>query len=273
MTPCSRLGTHDIQRYLDNELPPAELLEYERHLLECADCRRHYEDLRAVVDVVRGGQPLYDVPERSLRNARAVVARHERRNSRVSGAVAAAITVVCAVGFLLVSPSTAGEFSAFAVDSHLRYSKHSMPLDVASSDPEFVSRWLQSRLPFHLQLPNYASGTAEDKRYQLVGARLLQYRNSDVALLVYEMENKPISLLMTSDPVAAPSNGSVYRSGSLSFHFSDIKGLKVIAWSDRGIYYSLVSELGARGAESCMICHGSAGERRVIEELKPGSRR
>ena len=48
------------------------------------------------------------------------------------------------------------------------------------------------------------------------------------------------------------------------------KGLKLIAWTDRGIHYSLVSELGARGAESCIICHGRDDDRRVIEEPRPG---
>jgi hypothetical protein len=84
------------------------------------------------------------------------------------------------------------------------------------------------------------------------------------------MDRTPITLLMTSDPVAAPSGGVVYRSGALTFHFTDRKGLKLIAWTDRGIHYSLVSELGARGAESCIICHGRDDDRRVIEELRPG---
>jgi anti-sigma factor RsiW len=271
MRRCTRLGTHELQKYLDNELAPPEMLECERHLIECGECRRVYEDVRAVVDAVRGVQPLYEVPASSRRRAQAVVARHERSRIRISGAVAAAFTLVSSVGFLLVSPSAAGEFCAFAVDSHLRYTRRAMPLDVASSDPRFVSSWLGSRLPFPLELPNYPSETPEGKRYHLVGARLLQYRNADVALLVYEMDRKPISLLMTSDPVAAPSGGTMYRSGSLAFHFSDHKGLKVIAWTDRGTHYSLVSELGARGAESCMICHGSAAERRVIEQLQPGA--
>ena len=66
-----------------------------------------------------------------------------------------------------------------------------------------------------------------------------------------------------------PSSGTVYRSGALTFRFSDIEGLRLIAWTDRGIHYSLVSESGGRGAESCIICHGRSGERRLIDDLKP----
>jgi anti-sigma factor RsiW len=190
--------------------------------------------------------------------------------SRFAAAAAVAAAVVCFLGLLLVSPSSAREFRAFAVDSHLRYVKGSMPLDITSADPETVSRWLGGRLPFHLQWPDYPLDGGKAKRYRLTGARLLQYANSDVAFLAYEMDRTPITLLMTSDPVAAPSGGVVYRSGALTFHFTDRKGLKLIAWTDRGIHYSLVSELGARGAESCIICHGRDDDRRVIEELRPG---
>lgn len=272
MKPCGRLSTHEVQRYLDNELSAAELLECERHLMECSDCRRSYEELRAVVDVIRGAQPLYDAPESCFGRARAMIADHERWKMRMTAAAAAAVIVVCVLAFLRVASSAAGEFNAFAVDSHLRYARGAMPLDVASSDPEYVSRWLRRRLPFRLQLPNYPENTHGRKRYRLTGARLLQYRDSDVAFLAYEMEGKPISLLMASDPVAAPSGGTVYQSGALNFHFSERRGFRVIAWTDRGIHYSLVSALGAKGAESCMICHGRAGDRRVIEELKPGPR-
>jgi anti-sigma factor RsiW len=270
MSACDRVQQQDLHLYLDNELSPAELLEVEKHLMECAACRAAYETLRSVVDVVRGAQPLYEAPAASFKKAQRIVERRQRARSRYAAAAAAAAAVVCFLALLLVSPSSAGEFREFAVDSHLRYARGAMPLDISSTDPDRVSRWLGARLPFRLQLPDYPLDGGTAKRYQLTGARLLQYANRDVAFLAYEMEHKPISLLMTSDPVAAPSGGTVYRSGALTFHFTDRKGLKLIAWTDRGIHYSLVSELGARGAESCIICHGRDDDRRVIEELRLG---
>jgi anti-sigma factor RsiW len=267
MNHCRRLQERDVHLYVDNELSAAEVLEFERHLLDCSECCARFQQLRAVVDVVRGAQPLYEVPEHSRQGARAAVARCEQPRRRL--AAAAACAAMLAVLGLLWLFGAAAEFTAFAADSHHRYASGMMPLDVASSDPEIVTRWLASRLPFHLQLPNYPEGGGE-KRYHLVGARLLQYRNRNVAFLAYEMDRKPISLLMTSDAVAAPSGGALYRSGALKFHFSERDSLNLIAWTDRGVHYSLVSALGARGAESCIICHGGAGERRVIDALRPG---
>ena len=164
-----------------------------------------------------------------------------------------------------------GQFAAFAVDTRLRYAQAAMPLDVISQDPAAVSGWLRARLPFHLELPDYPVEAGQRKRYHLAGARLLRYVNDDVGYLACEMNGKPISLLLASTALAAPSGGDVYHSGRLVFHFSNHKGLKIICWTDGGLHYSLVSEFAARGTESCVICHGTAAERRISEELAPAA--
>jgi anti-sigma factor RsiW len=261
-----------LHLYVDDELPQAEVLELEKHLVECPACSAEYQNVRMVVDTVRGAQPLYDVPESSLEAARALVAAHRTapRWSLRAAAVLVALGLGALAAFWLWSDRS-GQFAAFAADTHLRYARGAMPLDIASENPDAVSRWLRSRLPFHLDLPDYPVEPGQRKRYRLVGARLLQYVNDDVGYLAYEMDGKPISLLVASAARTAPSGGDVYRSGRLVFHFTYHKGLKVISWTDSGVHYALVSEVAARGAESCVICHGSAAERRVIEELRPGA--
>lgn len=108
------------------------------------------------------------------------------------------------------------------------------------------------------------------KPYRLVGARLLDYSNQAAVFLAYRMQGRPISLLLSSAPQAAPAGGERRRSRQLMFHFSRRQGLEVIWWSDRGVHYALVSEVA--GAQSCVICHGSAAERAVIEGLRPEGR-
>lgn len=259
-----------IHLYLDGELPQGDVLELERHLLECGPCNAEYQSLRAVVDTLRGARPLYEPPEGSFEAVRTMVCRHGA--VRPLFRVAAAAASIAIVGLLLLlwwEAFRTPRFDAFAADSHLRYAKGAMPLDVASDKPEDVSRWLRSRLPFSLELPDHPVGPGERKPYRLVGARLLQFVNDDVGYLAYEMNGRPISLLLASSPGAAPSGGEILRSGKLVFHFTQHKGLKVISWTDRGLHYSLVSELAARGVESCVICHGSAAGRRMIEGFAP----
>ncbi len=260
-----------LHLYVDNELAPPEVLELEAHLVDCPTCDSEYQKVRAVVDTVRGASPLYEAPESSRRRAEQLVARSERpRRGRYRAAAAvAAVAGLAAVTLLTLRRSSSGEFAAYAADTHLRFARGAMPLDIASSEPAVVSAWLKTRLPFHLELPDYPAGPGERKRYELVGARLLQYANEDVGYLAYQMDGKPISLLMAATAEAAPSGGELFRSGALTFHFASRKGLKLISWTDRGIHYCLVSELEAGAAESCVVCHGAAAERRKFEGLKP----
>jgi len=128
-----------------------------------------------------------------------------------------------------------------------------------------VSAWLVPRVPFHLKLPNYPEG--RPKPYTLAGARLMQYRGEDVAYLAYQMDRKPISLLISSSSRILPSGNETYQSEGLTFYFSSDQGLRIITWKDKGLTYAQVSDLDVKGAESCAICHGAEGERRKFEGL------
>ena len=48
-----------LHPYVDGELPAAEQLRVEAHLVECEVCRVEYQHVREVVDIIRGSQPLY----------------------------------------------------------------------------------------------------------------------------------------------------------------------------------------------------------------------
>ena len=264
MVSCSEIRPR-IALYVDREVTPTEALEFEAHLTECAECRRAYDDLRGTVDALRGARPLYEVPEQSYAAIQGMVGNWERRYRQrrwIPALAAAAVLVLVAV--VWVSSAQSG-YEKFAAQAHRNYELGAFPLDVASDQPPVVSAWLEPRVPFHLTLPNYPEGGP--KRYALVGARLMQYRGEDVAYLAYEMDRKPISLLISSSSRIMPSTGESYKSGGLTFYFSSEQGLRIITWTDKGLAYAQVSDLDVKGAESCVICHGAEGERRKFEGL------
>ena len=264
MTSCSDIRLR-IALYVDREVTGAEALDFEAHLTECADCRRAFDDLRGEVDAVRGASPLYEVPEGSYAAVRGMVAGWDRRQKRRWLPLAAAAAIVTAmVAISWISAERSG-YEKFAAQAHRNYARGAFPLDVASSQPQAVSDWLGPRVPFHLTLPNYPQGGP--KRDALAGARLMQYRGEGVAYLAYEMDRKPISLLISSSSRIVPSSGESYQSGGLTFHFSSEQGLRIITWKDKGLTYAQVSDLDVKGAESCVICHGAEGERRKFEGL------
>ena len=279
-----------IALYVDRELSGSEALEFEAHLTECVPCRLAYEDSRAVVDGVRAANPLYEVPEHSYAAVEQLVAAQDRglrRHRWLALAAAAALVAGVIIGtwfspwlsesfspWLSRRRGMPAQYASFAAEAHLLYTRGAFPLDIVSREPQAVADWLGRRLPFHMTLPNYPApsdrtGSRERKKYSLVGARLLQYLDQDVAYLAYEMDRKPISLVIASSTQVFPSGGETYRSGGLTFYSTAEKGLRMITWTDRGLTYALVSTLDVRGSESCVICHGSANDRSKLENLRP----
>lgn len=254
-----------IALYVDREVSGAEALEFEAHLTDCAECRRVYDDMRETVDAVRGARPLYDVPDESFAAVQSLVSEWQgRQGQRRWMTVAAMVVLLLAAALTWVSTRPSG-YEKFAAQAHRNFARGTFPLDVASSQPQVVANWLEPRVPFRLTLPNYPEGGR--KRYALAGARLMQYRGEDVAYLAYEMDRKPISLLISSSSRIVPSGGESYQSGGLTFYFSAEQGLRIISWKDKGLTYAQVSDLDVQGAESCVICHGAEGERRKFEGL------
>ena len=272
---------NSIALYLDRELSGLEALEFEAHLTQCAACRLAYENSRAVVDGIRAASPLYEVPEQSYANIEQFVVQQDkgpRRHHSLALAAATALVLGVIIGAWFSSRAArkhAVPYSSFAAEAHLLYARGAFPLDIVSREPRAVADWLGGRLPFHLTLPNYPepNGSREQKKYSLVGARLLQYLDQDVAYLAYEMDHKPISLVIASSAQVFPSGEDTYQSGGLTFYSTAAKGLRMMTWADKGLTYALVSTLDVRGSESCVICHGSANDRPKLDNLRPSRKR
>ena len=263
-------GPQKIHLYIDGEMQPAEALLFESHLVSCDRCRKEYESLVAVVEAVRSSRPLYVAPDRLFEQSAQLIRGRRRRTAVLQGLMAASVLLAGALSlaFFRQQAVAQDEYAIFAAESHLRFERGALPLDVESHEPETVSNWLGARLPFHLRIPNYPEQSGQTKRYSLIGARLISYRDEDAAFLAYRMNSRPISLLVTSSARVTPVGGEVYRSGGLSFHTTSHKGVRMITWVDKGLAYSLVSHLDEVGAESCVVCHGRANERDKFAPLK-----
>ena len=255
-----------IQLYIDGELAAGEVAEVEQHLADCERCRAAFEHMRHVSDNIRASIPLYEAAAGSEARVREMVRTAGRSRLQWRIAAVACVAAVLILASFLREPQP-DPFSDFAAGSHIRYANGIAPLDVASSEPSRVSQWLAHRLPFHFKLPQYVNEPGNAKRYSLAGTRLLQYRDTDVAYLAYNMNERPISLLVASAEKVTPSGGQTFRTGGIDFHFSSDRGLRLITWRDRGLSYALVSDLDVTGAQSCVICHGSAADRGKIGTL------
>jgi len=286
---CDAFRRH-ISPYLDGELLGEDRAEFEAHVSGCAACRESLEAERAVVEAIRRALPLHQAPPELRVWVEGIAARGRpagpsaRRGLRALGhplVVAASLVACVLAGSALLrepglrpsaarpssAPRPAGAFAALAVDTHLRHERGQLPLEVRSEAPAEVSRFFEGRVPFHLTLPDYPVERGETKPYRLVGGRLVAFDGDYSAYVAYHMDDRPISLLVTAAERVRPEGGEAVVSGGLTFHIESRAGLKVITWTDKGLTYALTSDLAVAGNRSCMVCHGSAEERRKLEGL------
>jgi len=279
-----------ISPYLDGELLGEDRAAFEAHVRGCVACAASLEQEHAVVRAVRESLPLYEAPD-SLRrrvaelarlqeSETAVAALRSQARARFSGRLLAGSVLAASVAALALAaaalvrtpqpaapPRLAGAFASLAVDTHLRHARGQLPLEVRSEAPAEVSGFFEGRVPFHLALPDYPVGQGEQKPYRLVGGRLVAFEDDYAAYVAYQMNERPISLLVTSAERVRPQGGEAVAQGGLTFHIESVSGLKVITWSDKGLTYALASDLAVTGSRSCMVCHGSARERGKFEGL------
>lgn len=277
--------------YLDGELQGDERATVEAHLSECDSCASLFARELSFLKEVRESRPLHVAsPELRARvqevlNKRQAVVGAERspRTARTQSrfgwvvAIAAGLLVVLLpiIVWRMVrvtetpSATRPSSFALMAAGAHLRHMRGQLPLEMESTSPQDVSAWFSNKVNFRVKLPNYQESSGQEKLYTLEGARLVGYQNDYAAYVAYQMANRHISLVITSDSVAKPSGGEEIDARGLKFHYNAIDGLKVLTWSDRGLTYALVSDLDERGQQSCIVCHQGTKDQDLIEPLKP----
>jgi anti-sigma factor RsiW len=301
MNHCSHMRAQMIF-YLDDELQTNERAALEAHISHCAACRARFDQERQFLETTRGARPLHTATpalrarvENILRDAPsphtappALRQRIERSlwrfnhtasrpvGSRRRLARAAIVFMALLLGLWAWSAYDKGprtpqpsDFALMAVNTHQRHLRGQLPLEIASAAPEQISAWFAGKVEFKVELPNYQQLSGQEKLYDLEGGRLVGYQNDYAAYVAYRMQQRPISLLVTSEQTVEPSGGEAIVSKGITFHYDSISGFKVITWADRGLTYALVSDLEERGQQSCIVCHQGTHDQNFIEGLKP----
>ena len=276
MTQCDDIRGRLIL-YLDHELQGTERATVEAHLSGCESCAAIFARELNFLNTVRESGQLYTAPPELRAKVQQIL--RPRRSSRFSWLVAAAavlLVLLLPVAVWRVVEKTikpekgpACSFALMAAETHLRHVRGQLPLEMETGDPQQISSWFVNKVNFSVKLPNYQESSGQEKLYVLEGARLVNFQNDYAAYVAYQMKERPISLVITSESVVEPTGGEVIPAGNLKFHYNAIDGLKVLTWSDRGLTYALVSDLEERGQQSCIVCHQGAKDRDFIEPLKP----
>lgn len=252
--------------YVDGELPENQRSLLESHLAGCPGCRR-------LVEIERSFREKYLEPLRPdpapgrIRDQVAQLldalpdeepaGRRWSYPSRVGLSVGLALFILgglLGLGVsLLVGDSSEAPWNRAnaslmrladaSVTQHQKLTRGTLPHDIKQVSPKVAEQWFKGRLNFNVSLPEL---TGQD--LTLIGGRVSNLRDLEVAALHYQVEGKDVSLFV----IPLEQYRTLGLGESPKFKMVTHQGYDVIVWASHGTAYSLVSEIGNR---SCLVCH------------------
>lgn len=233
--------------WLDGELDPTAMIEFERHVRDCPACSRRTEALRSLASTVRSADLYVRAPSGLEAQVRKELGRERhRQNPWRIGAVrwtasAAAVLIAGLIGWSLPRASTRPSDQLIAqevISAHVRSLMADHLVDVVSSDRHTVKPWFAGKLDFSPDVHDCAADG-----FPLVGGRLEYFDGHPAAGLVYRHGKHTINVFVwparhtLAQPVASEANG---------FH--------TLNWSQDGMEYWAVSDAAEDSLRSLADC-------------------
>jgi len=116
------------------------------------------------------------------------------------------------------------------LDLHVATTASSNPVDVVSTDRHTVKPWFQGKLPYAFNLPEL-----QDTPFKLIGGKLVYFRHTAGAQLLYELRKHEISVFIFQD-----QSGIRVASGAVRE-----KGFSAESWGEAGLRYTVVGDATA----------------------------
>jgi len=220
-----------LHSYLDGELSAFRVVEFERHMLHCADCGAELVAQDFLKCRLRVAQ-LYGAAPASLRRKIGTQLRSVASTTAISKldfwhclAAAVALLLVVLVAWKispgLRSDDYQAEFAAEIVDAHMHSLQPGHITGIASNDERAVKQWFEGKVKFALPIRDFTNDG-----FALQGGRLDIIEGRPVAALVYARRGNLINVFIwsTPEPDASPHAGSRqgyqwidWRKGQLDF--------------------------------------------------------
>ena len=284
-----------IDLYLDDELAGNDLELFNQHIRECPSCREELSERRRFLERIRAARPLYPVSPNLRREVEAILGEaagvrtlpaQGRPGRRASGksrawlgwlstrpipALAASLLAIAGLTILWRLSSTearANDFVDLAAQTHRQRLADQLPLEIRTNSPSELCAWFTDKVPFRFRLPTYQETSGQGQQYELTGGRLVDFRGARAAYISYRMHGQIISLLLTAASSSVAAGGETTVSKAITFHAHRRDELQVVTWSVHDLTYALVSSVNLPLRQSCTVCHASAKDKNLIQNLK-----
>jgi anti-sigma factor RsiW len=233
-----------IDAYLDGELDLATCVRVEEHLAACPACREKLESSQVLAALIADEAPRYAVSPFLETRIRAALRAEEPARSDVSekapwwsfhslrwiySGIGLAVIVI-ALAVYLSAPGGFSQLAREGINDHIRSLQANHLMDVASTDQHTVKPWFAGKLDYSPQVIDLKT-----QGYPLIGGRLDVLGGRDVAAIIYQRRLHYINLLIWPTDTLAVGD-RVYE-----WH-----NYHVISWTQNGMNYMAVSELGVK---------------------------
>ena len=288
-----------IDLYLDDELAGNDLEVFNGHIKECSSCREELIERQRFLERIRAARPLHPVSPKLRREVEAILGKSAGfrtvaardypvtwlwRKSRawlgwlcsrpipVLVAFMLAIAGGITLSTLALTQAHANAFADIAAQTHRQQLAGQLPLEIRTNSSSELSAWFADKVPFRFRLPTYQDTSGDGQQYQLTGGRLVDFKGTHAAYISYRMHAQIISLVLTSASNSVAAGGETTVSKGLTFHAHRRSELQVVTWSVHNLTYALVSAVNLPIGQSCAVCHASANDRNLIQNLKIGNK-
>lgn len=280
-----------ISFYLDRELAGADLARFETHLAVCETCRGAVELERWFLDRLRASAPTYSISAEFRSRMEAIVQdprvyrTPQRLRTRILRIlrkprlkrtgffrpalpllVSSALLALLAFGVWLARtkglPTLTprhSDLAWMAVAAHRRHAAGTLPLELRSASPDAVSHWFSDKVDFSVKLPAGGEWIPGNPVYRIEGARLASFANRHAAYISYQVDSRPVSLMVVPTSVAGRLSGRKVPMQKLVIYYDVIDRFHVVTWAvPRGVTYAMVSDSVEHPNQSCIVCHATA---------------
>jgi anti-sigma factor RsiW len=223
-----------LHALLDGELDAGHAREVEAHIANCPRCAAQLRAYREMSSAVTNADLRYTAPPALRQRIEAALPRPRmtsRRSVLQGFAFGSAVSAIAATGLVAVVLRNDDErrITSEVVSAHLRSLQAGHLTDVLSTDQHTVKPWFNGRLDV---APPVIDLTAQG--FMLIGGRLDYVDGRALGAVVYKRRSHVINLF-----VAQGANAE-HRART-----ETVQGFNIRRWSERGLNYWAVSDLGA----------------------------
>jgi anti-sigma factor RsiW len=226
-----------LHALMDGELDAGHAREVEQHIAGCAACAAKLAAYREMSQAIAAADIKYTAPLALRRRIEASLPQPQsqapsRRAVLRGFALGSAVSAMAATGLvaIVLRDDDRQRIESEVVSAHLRSLQAGHLTDVISTDQHTVKPWFNGKLDVS---PPVIDLTAQG--FTLIGGRLDYVDARAIGAVVYRRRAHVINLF-----VAQTSNAEHHAA-----KIETIQGFNIRRWSDRGLNYWAVSDLGA----------------------------